>query len=424
MKLTKAAIDKLRPDPARDLFYWDDDLAGFGLRLKPSGIATFVIQYRNRHGRSRRLAIGRYGVLTPEEARKRARVLLGTVAAGHDPAEQRAADRQALTVAELCDEYLIKAKAGQVLTRRGKAKRASTLAVDTGRIERHIKPLLGHRNVKDLRAEDIVSLRDDVIGGKTAADIKTAKLRGRAIVRGGPGAAARVMGLLGGILSYARERGYRPDNPANGVVRPATGRRKIRLSVEQYRALGLALQAAEARGELRLAVRAIRVLALTGCRRGEVETLLRTDVHAASSCLRLGDTKIGASVRPIGSAALELLRGPHNSETPYVFPSPRDDRRPYGGLPHAWDRIVRGGGLAGLTPHGLRHAFAGMADELGYSQPTIGALLGHSARGTTEGYIFKPDPVLVAAADRISRAVWRAMTGEADEVVVPLRAAP
>jgi integrase len=105
------------------------------------------------------------------------------------------------------------------------------------------------------------------------------------------------------------------------------------------------------------------------------------------------------------------------------FPSPRDDRKPYGGLPTAWDRIVTGDGLAGLTPHGLRHAFAGMADEVGYSQPTIGALLGHSARGTTEGYIYKPDPVLVAAADRISLAIWRAMTGEAGEVVVPLRAA-
>jgi integrase len=323
MKLTKAAIDKLRPEAARDRFYWDDDLAGFGLRLKPSGIRT---QYRNRHGRSRRLAIGRYGVLTPEEARKRARALLGAVAAGQDPAEQRAADRQAMTVAELCDEYLPKAKAGQVLTRRGRPKRPSTLEIDTGRIERHIKPLLGHRNVKDLRSEDIVSFRDDVIAGKTAVDVRTP--RGRAIVRGGPGAAARALGLLGAILSYARERGYRPDNPANGVVRPATGRRKVRLSVEQYRALGLALKAAEARGEPWQAVQAIRVLALTGLRRGEAETLLRTDIDAASSCLRLGDTKTGASVRPIGAAALGLLNAAPNSESLFVFPSPRDDRRP------------------------------------------------------------------------------------------------
>jgi integrase len=325
-----------------------------------------------------------------------------------------------MTIAELCDEYFAKAKAGQVLTRRGKAKRASTLATDAGRIERHIKPLLGHRTVKDLRPKDIVSLRDDVIGGKTAVNIKT--VHGRAIVKGGRGTAARTMGLLGGILTYARERGYRPDNPAAGIVKPADGRRKVRLSLEQYRALGLALEAAEACGEPRQAVQAIRVLALTGCRRGEVEALRRTEIHAASSCLRLGNTKTGASVRPIGSTALALLRASH-SETPYVFPSPRDDRKPYSALPGAWNRIVRGDGLAGLTPHGLRHAFAGMADDLGYSQPTIRALLGHSARGTTEGYIYKPDPVLVAAADRISLAIWRAMTGEAGEVVVPLRAA-
>ena len=360
-------------------------------------------------------------MVTPEEARKRAKVLLGAVAAGDDPAELRAADRQAMTVAELCDEYLAKAKAGQVLTRQGKSKRTSTLATDTGRIERHIKPLLGHRTVKDLRSGDIVSFRDDVIGGKTAVNVKT-KLRGRAIVKGGAGTAARTLGLLGGILSYAVERGYRPDNPAGGVVRPAGERRKVRLSIEQYRALGLALEAADARGEPWQAVQAIRLLALTGCRRGEVETLRRTEVDATNSCLRLGNTKTGASVRPVGAAALALLKVTRN-DSPYVFPSPRDTSKPFGGLPNAWDRIVKGDGLAGLTAHGLRHAFASTADDLDYSQPTIGALLGHASRGTTGGYIHKADAALLAAADRISQAIWRAMTGEADEVVVPLRAA-
>ena len=141
-KLTKRFVDALKP-VTRDTLYRDDDLAGFGLRAKPSGVCTWVVQYRNLTGRTRKLALGRVGVLTPDEARREARIALGRVAAGEDPSATRNAARGAMTVADLCKDYLAAAEKGLVLGKGKRRKAEFTLADDRSRIAMHIVPQLG-----------------------------------------------------------------------------------------------------------------------------------------------------------------------------------------------------------------------------------------------------------------------------------------
>jgi integrase len=291
-KITQRVVSAARSQSDRDVFIWDSELRGFGLRVKPSGTRSFLIQYRTRQGATRRHAFARHPRLTAAEARTEARALLGRVERGVDPSALKRDARAALSVSELCTEYLAKAENGEIITRRRRPKKVSTLATDRGRIERHIKPLLGHRAVKELTAADIRDFLRAVTAGKTAADVRT-RSRGRAIVTGGKGTAARTVGLLGGILSYAVEQAYIGSNPVTGVRRPADERRIVNVDRGQFRALGRALEDAEGNGVAWQAIAAIRLLALTGCRRGEIEQLRWQEVDAPGSCLRLGDTKRG-----------------------------------------------------------------------------------------------------------------------------------
>jgi hypothetical protein len=115
MKLTKRTIDAVKLNPNQDTYLWDDDVPGFGLRIKPSGVRSFIIQYRNSSNVSRRVTLGKFGVLTPDQARKVAKQTLADVARGGDPAEKRAQDRNAMTVRQLCQAYLEAVEKGLVL---------------------------------------------------------------------------------------------------------------------------------------------------------------------------------------------------------------------------------------------------------------------------------------------------------------------
>lgn len=412
-KLTKTIVDKATPREA-SFFLWCSELPGFGVRVWPTGKKVYYADYRSKAGARRRITIGHHGKLTTEEARRLALITLGDVLKGEDPAEERATRRNSLTVKALCSNYLEAAERGLIMGKRNRPKKESTLSVDRGRIARHIVPLLGNKLVRDLTPADINRFVRDVTSGKTAVVEKTEKKRGKAIVEGGPGTAARTAGLLGGILSFAVSEGVLPFNPAQGVKKPADNRRQRRLTPDEYRALGKALEAAEAEAEIGQGVTGARLIALTGCRSGEIVGLKWSEVDGAGKCFRLEDSKEGASVRPIGVPAFDVLdKTVKKKGCPFVLPAARSDGS-FGGMPGAWKRIVARAKLDGVTPHTLRHSFASVAGDLGYSESTIAALLGHAAGSVTSRYVHHLDAVLIAAADRVAGTIHGYMMGKVE----------
>lgn len=399
-KITKRVVDASEAR-AKDYVIWDDELPGFGLRVFASGKRSYVIQYRLA-GRSRRFTIGLHGVWTPERARQEAKALLGRVAQGEDPAEEKQLDHKSISVKELCDLYLSDLQAGLILGKGGRPKKPGTVISDIGRIKRHIVPLLGTRRVKDLTKADITKAMKDVIAGKTRLVAKTKKLRGKSIVKGGVGTATRTIGLFGGILTYAMEAGIIDSNPVHGVRRPKDNVRVRRLSETEYRVLGQMLQAAAEKDAYRMTSEIIRQLALTGCRRAEMVGLQWDEADTGASCLRLIDSKEGRSVRPIGLPVVEYLEERRRTGFgDFVFPG-RDGDAAFGSFPNHWKKIFSGSPLADVTPHILRHSFASVANDLGFTEVTIAALVGHAKGSVTSNYIHTLDTALIMAADTIA----------------------
>ena len=397
---------------------WDEGrgaVTGFGARRRDGASITYVLKYRTADGRQRFFSIGRHGSpWTPDTARAEARRLLVEVTAGGDPSGQKHEDRIAETVADLCDAYLAAAAEGRLLTRRRRPKAASTLATDRGRVERHLKPLLGRLKVSAVTRRDIEKFRDDVTSGKTAARVKTGK-HGLARVTGGAGTATRTMALLGVIFTYAVRRGLRADNPVHGVETQAYRTRERRASDAEYAAFAEALRAMP-ESMWPMAVAGIKFLALTGWRRGEMLNLRWSEIDLPRRTAVLPETKTGKSVRPLSHAACEILRDlPRLGEL--VFPSSAGADRVMSGFQNVWRRVAAKGGLpSDFTAHVLRHSFASVAADLGFSELTIAALIGHRKGSITSRYVHHADAVLLQAADAVADEIGRRMMVETIDV--------
>lgn len=413
-KLTKRTVDALSPNSAADLFVWDSELSGFGLRIKPSGVRSFLISYYapGLHRVRRRLTLGTYGALTVEAARKIAASNLARVVNGEDPALETADERR--SVREETFERLFKLYLEEGVGRR--KPRTLDFYDSLGRL--YLIPALGKLPVAKVSHRDVAQLHSGL--------------------RDKPVTANRVGRLVRSFFYWLSKRGaFSGTNPAAHLDWFPEQSRERFLTVEEMGRLGQALRVAETIGlppapkhkkkpsakrkrnpgmfaskvvpANPVTVSALRFLLLTGWREQEALTLKWSDVDLLTGIATLGDTKTGKSVRPIGAPALALLAEQARvDDSPYVFPG-RNPKRPLRETQRIWSAVRYAAKLEAVRLHDLRHSVASMAGQHGYSLFLIGKLLGHKTARSTERYAHLADDARKVMADSVSEGIRVAM---------------
>ena len=357
LKLTKRAVDALEVD-GKDAVFWDRELAGFGARVHATGRKTYVVQTRGPSG-PKRVTLGRHGKLSCEEARKQAALVIDRIKRGEDLSA--AAPEAKPTVAGLAERFM------------------------RTHVERHLKPAsaAAYRTVLDkhvLPALDGMGL--DEVGGAQVTELHHR-------LRETPARANAAVHLLSRMFKLAEAWELVPPgrNPCRAVRRYRTQPRERFLTQEEYRRLGLALRWVEAEGGIwPPAIAAVRLLVLTGCRRGEILNLRWDDVDRTAGDLRLRDAKAGPRMVPLTGPVLRILDAiPRSPENPWVIAGQRPGKR-LTGLHHYWRPIRERARLHDVRIHDLRHSYASRALALGESLYTIGKLLGHASVATSARY--------------------------------------
>lgn len=398
-KISKRSVDATKPDPnGKRLILWDSDIRGFGLLVLPSGVKTYVYRYRNTERQERRITIGKHGTWTPDQARQKANEFRRIVTGGGDPLREKRRLQAAPTVASLLEAY--------VDSERFKANSYLTQRSDKGRINGHLVPLLGPRLVHTLTPGDIEWTLAAIREGRTAADKKTGR-RGRSQVRGGEGAARQAIRLLRAAINWAIGEGFAASNPCTHVRIGVDGTRDVILeSVHDYRRLFETLDRMEREVRLRPAVAdAIRVIALTGARKGEIVGLRWSHIDLKRGLITLPPRSHKAGRRTgkpriIGlPAAAQAIIARQPQEMDLVFLPATEEGMI--SLSKPWGAIREEAGLpSGFGLHGLRHSLASHMAMRGAGAAEIMITLGHSQLSTTQRYLHWAQDARQALAER------------------------
>ena len=388
--ISRRTVDRLKAD--KDTVFWDSELLGFGVRVYPTGRKVYVVQTRAGGKDGKRVTVGRHGVITAEEARRRAALIVARIKAGEEPMPEPMAVTLANgpTVADLAAVYLDQVVAVRLKPASAKAYR--------GVIEKHILPALGRKPALSLDHAAVAALHHGL--AET------------------PAMANRAVEMLFRIYRAAEERELIPEgsNPCRQIAMNRQRRHERFLTDEEFRRLGRVLDEAEqSGGSMARAAMAIRLLLLTGCRKNEILSLRWDHVDLEAREMRLGDAKTGPRTVQLSPAATAVLaRGPRLNGNPHVIPGTRRGSR-MSGLQRPWVRIRKSAGLEDMRLHDCRHSFASRALALGESLPMIGRLLGHSQVQTTARYAhLARDSVHEAArrvSDRIEASLYRDCPG-------------
>jgi integrase len=403
VKLTKRYIEAQTPDPEKERWIWDSEVRGLFLRIYQSGEKRFAMKFRV--GRQQKVfTIGTVGSpWTIETAREHAREQLRDASLGVDPQKRKAAARAEPTVSELIDRYLKEGPADKP------NKRAATWEQDRSSLHSHIRPLLGSRIAAHLKPSDLAKAQSEIAAGKTAVSALSGKKRGRLNITGGKTTASRCTIIFQAMMAWAVKRKILVAHPTLGVVRYKMEKRERFISVDEVQKVFEATERLEKRGVVRSEFGVIiRLLILTGARRGEIQGLQWREVDLVRRSIVLPDarSKTGARRIPLSDAAIEVLEG-IKRKGDYVFPANRANAASGHtvGLPRAWRAIREEAGLDDLRIHDLRHSFASFAAEAGASLQLIGKALGHTQMRTTERYAHLRDDPLNALVNEIGERV-------------------
>ena len=333
--LTNRAVAALRVE--RDTVYWDRDLPGFGIRVYPSGGKVYIAQAREPDRTVRRVTVGRHDVLHADRARRRAALIIARIRAGEDPVPLPLAARHngGPTVADLAERYLEEHAAVRLKPRTQQRVR--------GMLDNHILPALGRLPLEAVERRDIVEFHR--------------KLSGR------PVTANKCVKVLSHMYRLGAGWGLAPEgfNPCRSIEKYPERTRERFLTDAEFARLGRVLDEAVDSGSLPLtAATAIRLLMLTGCRKGEILTLRWTEVDLDAGELHLADSKTGPRAVQLPPTAVRLLEAlPRREGCPWVFPgNDRDGRYSGSGLDHAWRTVRAAAGLEDVRLHDLRHSCA------------------------------------------------------------------
>ena len=364
----------------KDNILFDKSLTGFGLRIHPSGRKVWIVQARIE-GRSRRIVIARHGEMELAEARRRARDMLGRIRAGEKPADDIRREKETPTLRQFADEYLRRCEP------RWKPSGRKTVRIY---LNARILPAFGKMPLDHIGPEDVAAWFDSASKDK-------------------PGAANRAFEILRSMMFRAEEWGLRERgaNPCLGIAKNPRNNVARFLDTDELARLGRALDACAARWPE--AVAAIRLLALTGCRRSEVLNLRWRDI--GEDAINLPDSKTGPRAVPFGEAArahVAALPGVRDPDA-FLFPRYAEGRGAYS-LATCWRAVCADAKLGGLRLHDLRHTAASLAIMSGENLPLVGKLLGHRRHRTTAGYAHLADGHLVEAAEKVGRIMAQAMT--------------
>jgi integrase len=415
VKLTQRVVDGITP-AAKDVIVWDAEIPCFGLRVQPSGVRSYIVQYRTAHGRSRRLTIAKHGKVTLEQARKEARDIFAAVRFGHDPVAERRARIAAPTVGELLDRYL----AEHVEKRNGPRNRVEMRRL----VEGCIRPRLGGHKVAAVTRQDIAALHYELSATPRRANI--------------------VLAVCSKVFNLAELWEMRADgaNPCKRIERYKENARERFLSDAELGRLGEVMRArvtdAAATANVRMTMTAIELLLYTGCRLSEVLNLRWFDVDLEADTLTLAQTKSGRPRRVIlGDEARRIFGELHDRhrgeratavridrhrEDAWVLPS-ADVQRPLSvnAIEKAWHKVRTTAGLDDVRLHDLRHTFGTYASQAGANAYVVRDALGHSTLAMTGRYVNRADAPLRAVTNLVGERIAAGLAGEPRGEVVPLR---